>query len=75
MDQHSSPDHQATLARFITEGFFLSHIKRMRKKYAERRDFFIKQFNELLGDLFTFAGSRSRIEHRRLVETRRKNFQ
>jgi GntR family transcriptional regulator/MocR family aminotransferase len=52
MDQHSSPIEQATLARFITEGFFLSHIKRMRKMYAERRDFFIKQFNELLGDYF-----------------------
>ena len=53
MDQHSSPIEQATLARFITEGFFLSHVKRMRKIYSERRDFFIKQFNELLGDLFT----------------------
>jgi GntR family transcriptional regulator/MocR family aminotransferase len=53
MDQHSSPIDQATLARFITEGFFLSHIKRMRKIYGERRDFFIKQFNELLGDRFT----------------------
>src|SRR5947199_8373617 len=53
MDQHSSPIDQATLARFITEGFFLSHIKRMRKIYAERRNFFIKQFNELLGDHFT----------------------
>src|SRR5947207_3002262 len=52
MDQHSSPIDQATLARFITEGFFLSHIKRMRKIYGERRDFFIKQFNELLGDRF-----------------------
>jgi GntR family transcriptional regulator/MocR family aminotransferase len=53
MDQHSSPIEQATLARFITEGFFLSHIRRMRKIYAERRDFFIKHFNELLGDRFT----------------------
>jgi GntR family transcriptional regulator/MocR family aminotransferase len=53
MDQHSSPIDQATLARFISEGFFLSHIKRMRKIYAERRDFFIKHFNELLGDHFT----------------------
>jgi len=52
MDQHSSPIEQATLARFITEGFFLSHIKRMRRIYAERRDFFIKLFNELLGDRF-----------------------
>jgi GntR family transcriptional regulator/MocR family aminotransferase len=41
------------LARFITEGFFLSHIKRMRKIYAERRDCFIKQFNALLGKQFT----------------------
>ncbi len=53
MDQHSSAIDQATLARFITEGFFLSHIKRMRKVYAERRAIFIKQFNELLGDCFT----------------------
>ena len=53
MDQHSSTIEQATLARFITEGFFLSHIKRMRKIYAERRDSFIKHFNELLGDRFT----------------------
>jgi len=53
MDQHSSPVDQATLARFITEGFFLSHIRRMRTIYAARRDFVIKQFNELLGDRFT----------------------
>src|SRR5262245_57429074 len=53
MDQHSSPIDQATMARFITEGFFLSHIRRIRKIYAERRDFFIKQFDELLGDRFT----------------------
>jgi GntR family transcriptional regulator/MocR family aminotransferase len=53
MDQHSSPIEQATLARFINDGFFLSHIKRMRKIYAERRDFFITQFNELLGEHFT----------------------
>src|SRR5262249_48313730 len=53
MDQHSSPIDQATLARFITEGFFLSHIKRMRKIYADRRDFFIEQFNKLLGNRFT----------------------
>src|SRR6184192_2288891 len=53
MDQHSSPIDQATLARFITEGFFLSHIKRMRKIYSERRDFSIEEFNKLLGHRFT----------------------
>jgi GntR family transcriptional regulator / MocR family aminotransferase len=52
MDQHSPAIDQATLALFITEGFFLSHIKRMRKLYLERRDFFIEQFNKLLGDRF-----------------------
>ena len=52
MDQHSSAIDQATLARFINEGFFLSHIKRMRKIYAERREFFIKEFKQLLSDRF-----------------------
>jgi GntR family transcriptional regulator/MocR family aminotransferase len=53
MDQYSSPIDQATLARFLTEGFFLSHVKRMRKLYADRRDCFIEQFNKLFGDRFT----------------------
>src|SRR5437773_3570127 len=52
MDQHSSAIDQATLARFINEGFFLSHIKRMRRFYAQRREFFIKEFNTLLSDRF-----------------------
>ena len=52
MDQHSSAIDQATLARFINEGFFLSHVKRMRRLYAERREFFIEEFNKLLGDRF-----------------------
>jgi len=52
MDQHSSAIDQATLARFINEGFFLSHIKRMRRIYAERREFFIKEFEQLLSDRF-----------------------
>jgi GntR family transcriptional regulator/MocR family aminotransferase len=53
MDQHSSTIDQATLARFITEGFYLSHVRRMRKIYSERREVFIAHFNELLGDRFT----------------------
>ncbi len=53
MDQHSSAIDQATLARFVAEGFFLSHIKRMRKLYSDRREFFIEQFNSLLGEHFT----------------------
>lgn len=52
MDQHSPAIDQATMARFLTEGFFLSHIKRMRKLYSDRREFFIGQFNKLLGKYF-----------------------
>jgi GntR family transcriptional regulator / MocR family aminotransferase len=52
IDQHSPAIDQATLARFLTEGFFLTHIKRMRKLYSDRRDFFIEQFNKLLGKYF-----------------------
>ena len=52
IDQHSPTIDQATLARFIAEGFYLSHVRRMRKVYAERRGFFIEQFNRLLGDRF-----------------------
>ena len=48
MDQHSPAIDQATLAQFMTEGHFLSHIKRMRKLYSDRRDFFVEQFNSLL---------------------------
>ena len=51
-DQHSPAIDQATLARFLTEGFFLSHIKRMRKLYSDRREFFVEQFNNLLGKYF-----------------------
>jgi len=52
MDQHSPAIDQATLARFITEGFFLSHVKRIRELYAQRRSFFIQQFQKYLGDYF-----------------------
>lgn len=57
MDQHSSAIDQATLARYMTEGFFLSHVKRMRKLYADRREFFVQQFKTLLGDRFILQDS------------------
>jgi GntR family transcriptional regulator/MocR family aminotransferase len=53
IDQHSPTIDQATLARFINEGFYLSHVRRIRKVYAERRDIFTELFNKLLGDRFT----------------------
>ncbi len=53
IDQHSPTIDQATLARFITEGFYLSHVRRMRKIYSDRREMFIETFSKLLGDRFT----------------------
>jgi GntR family transcriptional regulator/MocR family aminotransferase len=53
IDQHSPTIDQATLARFITEGFYLSHVRRMRKVYSERRELFIELFHKYLGDRFT----------------------
>jgi len=53
IDQHSPTIDQATLARFIAEGFYLSHVRRIRKIYAERRAVFIEQFHKLLGNRFT----------------------
>ncbi len=53
IDQHSPTIDQATLARFLTEGFYSSHVRRIRKIYAERREVFIEQFNKLLSHRFT----------------------
>ncbi len=52
LDQHSSPIDQATLARFIREGYFLSHVRRVRQLYADRRAYFVEQFNLLLNAHF-----------------------
>ena len=57
IDQQSPSIDQATLARFITDGFYLSHVRRIRQIYAERRAFFIEQFNRVLGDRFTLQAA------------------
>ena len=49
MDQHSSPDRPGDAGAFYHRGLFLeSHQADAKNLYVERRDFFIKQFNELL---------------------------
>jgi GntR family transcriptional regulator/MocR family aminotransferase len=73
MDQHSPAIDQATLALFLEEGYFLSHIKRMRKLYAERREFFIENFNELLGKHFVLEVPGSWTAFRRLAATERRS--
>ena len=40
---------QAALADFINQGFLTRHLRRMRRIYAARREFFIDQFDRTLG--------------------------
>src|SRR5256885_16710980 len=67
VNQHSCAIDQATLARFLTEGFFLSHIKRMRKLYSDRREFFIEQFNNLLSEHFVLQIPEAGLDRKSVV--------
>ena len=44
---------QAALADFINQGFLTRHLRRMRRIYASRREFFIDQFDRQLGRWMT----------------------
>lgn len=51
----SSPTiEQATAALFIEEGYFSTHVRRMRKLYRERRDCFLQAAQKYLSGLLTF---------------------
>lgn len=51
----SSPAiEQATAALFIEEGYFSTHVRRMRKLYRERRDCFLQAAQKYLSGLLTF---------------------
>ena len=45
---------QATAAVFMEEGFFSTHVRRMRKLYRERRDIFLHEANKNLRGLISF---------------------
>lgn len=45
---------QATAAVFIEEGFFSTHVRRMRKLYRERRDIFLHEAEKNLSGLISF---------------------
>ena len=46
---------QATAAIFIEEGFFSTHVRRMRKLYRERRDIFLHESSKYLSDIISFS--------------------
>src|SRR5690242_7641617 len=45
---------QATAAVFIEEGYFSTHVRRMRKLYQERRDIFLAEADKQLSGLIAF---------------------
>ena len=46
---------QATAAVFIEEGFFATHVRRMRRLYRERRDSFLHEAKKYLSGAIEFA--------------------
>lgn len=52
IDGHASIIHQAVLADFFNEGYFDSHLRRMKKLYKERRNYLIEQVESRLSDYF-----------------------
>jgi GntR family transcriptional regulator/MocR family aminotransferase len=50
---HTALFNQAVLADFIGEGYLVSHIRRLREAYAERRRALLQAVAEQLGDLVT----------------------
>ena len=57
MDRQSPILDQLILAKFIEEGHFLRHIRKMRLIYAERRKILVQLIEEHLGDYLTIEPS------------------
>jgi len=53
---------QAALADFMNDGHFTRHLRRMRRLYAARRQYFVESFNEHLGDWLSLRPSESGIQ-------------
>ncbi len=48
---------QPALAEFISQGHFMSHIRKMRKTYQKRQQFLVRFLQNNLGDLATISGT------------------
>ena len=55
LDDHASLVAQPALARFIDEGHFAAHVRRMRRLYAERQEALLAAAGRHLGGLLTLA--------------------
>jgi len=54
IDTYTPTITQVVLADFMEQGHFIRHLRRMRRLYAERRDFFIHEANQILGHHLEF---------------------
>ena len=54
-DRQSSIFEQIVLTRFIKEGYFTKHIRRMRLLYKERQEFLINEIERELKDILTVS--------------------
>jgi GntR family transcriptional regulator/MocR family aminotransferase len=52
LSQNVSPLQQQVTARFILDGSFNSHIRKMRSVYQQRRDLLVESLTEQAGELF-----------------------
>ncbi|MEJ7680626.1 MAG: hypothetical protein WKG06_22785 [Segetibacter sp.] len=59
MDRQSPILDQIILAKFIEEGHFLRHIRKMRLLYSERRNILVKLIEENLSNYLTIEPSQS----------------
>lgn len=55
-DLHSPNFNQLTMARFIGEGHFERHIRKMKKTYLRRRDLIIHRLTEYFGEDINVSG-------------------
>ena len=52
IDGHASIVHQAALAAFFEDGYFASHLRRMKKLYQQRRQYLIERIESELSHVF-----------------------
>jgi GntR family transcriptional regulator/MocR family aminotransferase len=62
MDGHTPQIHQLTLARFMDDGHFNSHIRAMRKLYAQRREVILDAINKHLEGIVTAVRPRGGLQ-------------
>lgn len=58
-EQNASSLHQKTMALFMKEGHWYSHIRKMRTVYKKKMTFLVKQFENQFGEAISIIGQSS----------------